>query len=352
MASVTYEHPTLSAHEPLVKSLLERRPEIKLVVVGLNFKGLQKTGVPHGSQISLLSSATVAKSLLPEDQGSCVALFKINNFDELEHLKKLQDPQLNDGFLAKTGQGPTFDSAHCDAFACDLGRDKENWKPHLGDGMIGVVSLNGRDEWSKKHYVAVALPSLPLASDACIAISGRSFDDFAKHHYITTVLPVLIQRNVRKLAAAYAESFSLDLPHDADPLGSTALPKFKACCYDPVVHSKDDQTYLGSKILKSCNRTNILLVSPHVGLETNRTTSPIEVPFGLSHIDGKPQALGDKAEAYYGKIAYWPGKGIELHKKLKTRQYKVDSAQTFYEINPRANNRRTYRWISMTMGQK
>jgi hypothetical protein len=335
-----------------VTGFLKERPEVEAVHNNANFKGVQKTGVPHGAQVRLEGAATVAKSLLPEDQGSCVALFKIKNFDELEHMKKLQDSSLNEKFLAATGKGPHFDSVHCDALAFDLGRDKAEWKPYIGAGTAGVVTENGRDEWSKKHYLAIALPNLPIATDACIAISGQAFESFTSHHYVSTVLPQLIQRNVRKLAAAYADIFDLQLQHEADALGSNALPKFKACCYDPVVHVKESKNYLSSKILKSSNNTNIVLVSPHVGLETNRTSYSAEIPFGVSHTDSKKHTIGDKAEAYYGKIAYWPNKNTDPHPKLKSRVYNIDGASTFYENNPRAENRRTYRWIAMTMGKK
>jgi hypothetical protein len=352
MASITYESPTLSSHGPAVAPFLSERPEVNAIHIAVNFKGAQKTGIPHGTQVRLEGAATVAKTLLPEDQGSCVALFKITNFDELEHMKKLQNSQLNDKFLAATGKGPTFENTYCDALAFDLGREKSDWQPFIGAGTAGVVSLNGKDEWGKKHYVAVVLPDLPMATDACVAISGRAFDDFTSHHYLSTVLPQLIQRNVRKLAAAYADAFDLTLDHEPDALGSRALPKVKACCYDPVVHVKDSKKYIGSKILKSCNGTNIVLISPHVGLETNHTSYPAEIPFGVSHVDSKKNSIGDKAEAYYNKIAHWPGKDGDLHKKLKSRVYNISSAQTFYESNPRADRRRTYRWIAMTMGKK
>lgn len=352
MASITYENPSLASHESAVMGFLKDRPEVEAVHIAANFKGVQKAGVPHGAQVRLEGAATVTKSLLPEDQGSCVALFKIANFDMLEHTRKLQDPNLNEKFLAATGDGPQFASIHCDALAFDLGRDKDDWKPYIGAGTAGVVSQNGRDEWSKKHYVAIALPALPIATDACTVISGNSFENFSSHHYVSTVLPQLIQRNVRKLAAAYAEAFDLELPHEADPLGSKALPKFKACCYDPVIHVKDSKNYLGSKILKSCSDTNILLVSPHVGLETNHTPYTAEIPFGVGHVDNKRHTIGDKAEAYYSKIAHWPNKGADLHSKLKSRVYKIEAAQTFYDTNPRASNRKSYRWIAMTMGKK
>lgn len=326
------------------------------MIVGANFKGLQQSKVPHGTQVRIEDNATLTSSLLPEDQGSCVAMFKIKNFDEINHLKRLQNPKLNDQFLAKLGNGPSFDNSHCDSLVFDLGREKVAWQPYLGPGTIGVMAKNGTDEWSKKHYVVAALPQLPLATDACVAISGRSFKDFAAHHYISKVLPPLIQRNVRKLAAAYAEVFGLELAQENDSLclanTEAKLPKLKACCYDPIVHVKDSENYIGSKLLKSLNNINILLLSPQHGIETNQTVHGADVPFGVPHSDKQKVALGDKMEAYYTKCTHWEGKGTELHPKIKSRAYRIDAAQIFYANNPRAENRQSYRWIAMVFGKK
>jgi len=356
MTSITFLAGTLPVHEAVLNDFLKNRPEVKKVIVGTNFQGLQQSGVPHGTQIRIDDNATLTASLLPEDQGSCVAMFKIKNFDEIEHSKRLQNPSLNDKFLAKLGKGPSFDNTYCDALLFDLGREKSDWKPYLGPGTIGVVAENGTDEWSKRHFVVAALPNLPLATDACIAISGRSFKDFASHHYISKVLPPLIQRNVRKLAAAYAEVFNLELVQSDDNLchasESKQLPTPLACCYDPVVHIKDSEHYIGSKLLKSVNSTNILLISPQAGLETNETLHPADVPFGVPHSDRQKVALSDKVEAYYAKCTHWEGKTTEMHPKIKSRFYKIDAAQTFYANNPRTENRKSYRWIAMVLGKK
>jgi len=356
MASIVFTAGTLSEHEAVLNNFLKSRPEVKGVIVGSNFKGLQQAGVPHGTQVRIDDSATLTASLLPEDQGSCVAMFKIKNFEEIKHLKQLQNPTLNEAFLGKLGKGPSFENSHCDSLVFDLGREKANWKPYLGPGTIGVMAENGTDEWSKKHYLVAALPHLPLATDACIAISGRSFKDFAAHHYISKVLPPLIQRNVRKLAAAYAEVFDLELAQEEDHLCKATeegkLPKLSACCYDPIVHVKDSEHYIGSKLLKSMTNTNILLISPQLGLETNQTVHAVDIPFGVPHSDRQKVALGDKMEAYYSKCTHWEGKSGELHPKLKSRAYRIEAAQTFYANNPRAENRKSYRWIAMVFGKK
>ena len=131
MASIVFTAGTLSEHEAVLNNFLKSRPEVKGVIVGSNFKGLQQAGVPHGTQVRIDDSATLTASLLPEDQGSCVAMFKIKNFEEIKHLKQLQNPTLNEAFLSKLGKGPSFENSHCDSLVFDLGREKANWKPYL-----------------------------------------------------------------------------------------------------------------------------------------------------------------------------------------------------------------------------
>jgi hypothetical protein len=335
---------------------LEKNLQIKGVMICVNFRGLQGTGVPHGSLVHLENDATVTKALLPEDQGSCVAMIKILNFDPIEHTRRMRDPQLNEQFLMQVGDGPTLKNTYCNSLAIDLGREIEPWKPHLGKGTIGVVAQNNAKEWEKKHYIAVALPSLPFAVDACLAISGKSMEDFSSHHYVTEVVPKLIERNVRKLAALYAKTFNFQVDQSNDSLcavNCTAnLPTLSSFCYDPLVHVEDGKRALSGKMMVSKGLRNIMLRSPLEGLETHKTSSKIQIPFGVAHVNSSRQAtLNEASRKYYSSIAYWPGKTEKLHEKLVSRVYSTDLVESFYSKMPRVEKRQSYQWISMVFGK-
>lgn len=348
--------PALGPHEGKLAAFLEKTPQIKGVFICGNFTGIQGTGIPHGTLIQLENNGTVTKSLLPEDQGSCVALVKILNFDSIEHVKRMRDPKLNDRFLSEVGDGPTLENNYCDSLAIDLGHEITPWKPHLGKGSIGVVTEVGKNEWEKKHYIAVALPHLPFAGDACLSISGKSIDDFAKHHYVAHVIPMMIERNVRKLVGVYAKTFNFEVEKNNDALCQinckNELPKLSSFCYDPIVHTDDGKVTLGAKVMIAQGRKNIMLLSPSHGLETYTTPHRVQIPFGVAHLKSARQvALNEATREYYGKIAHWPGKKDKLHEKLCERVYSTHLAQSTYDEAARIDNKKSYQWISMVFGK-